>query len=248
MKTATENKITALFMGRTDKTTGLWFPVQKMTWTYSNGEYSNCITVFTNGAKKLEKLHPQQPNIVTFGSLSQIIESPNIDRCPWSNRMPINQEPNCSIIEFLGLDHAKLDPVKYVAISGGYRHSDLRNIFPEVQADENGSYNFIFRNVDSYSFSTENRPELNNFEEAEEVIPTLVEGKLQLNCRGLFLGYAPPYIRELYKKHHVDLEISIYKVNHQAPFEYQFLLLATLDREIAVPFSEPEFETYKLND
>jgi hypothetical protein len=97
MITTTANKITALFMGRTDKTTGLWFPVQKMTWTYSDGEYSNCVTVFTNGAKKLEQLHLQQPNIITFGTLSQIIKSPSIDSCPWSNRMPINQEPNSEL-------------------------------------------------------------------------------------------------------------------------------------------------------
>jgi hypothetical protein len=242
MKTASENKITALFMGRTDKTTGLWFPIQKMTWTHGDGEYSNCINVFTNGAKKLEKLHPQQPNIITFGSLNQTIKSPSIDSCPWSNRMPINQEPNSDVVKFLGLDQAKLDLVKYIAIDGGYRHGDMRNIFPEVQADKNGKYNFIFRNVDSYSFSTENKPELNCIKKTEKVMLTFLEGKLQLSCQGLFLGYAPPHIRELYKKYRDELEITVYRVNRQAPFEYQFLLLATLDREIGVPFSEPDYQ------
>lgn len=230
-------------MGRTDKVTRLWFPIQKMTWSYSGGEYSNCTLVFTQGAKKFEQLYPEQSNIITFSSLKQVIESENIHSCPWSNRMPVNQEPNPYIVKFLGLDRtSEIDFVEYVAINGGYRHGDMRNIFPEVRADNNGKYNFIFRNVDSYCFSTENKPELSSIKETEKVIPTFVEGRLQLNCRGLFIGYAPPHIKELYKKYRDDLEISVYKVNQQAPFEYQFLLLATLDRQIGVPFSELEYQ------
>ena len=238
-----KNQITALFMGRTDKATGLWFPIQKMTWTYIDGEYSNCTTMFTHGADKLEKLYPEQPNIVTFGNLNQVIKSETIDSCSWANRMPTNQIPNSDIVNSLGLDRAfKIDPVEYVAISGGYRHGDMRNIFPEVRADENGKYNLIFRNVDSYSFLTKNKPELNNIKETEKVLPTFSEGRLQLNCRGLFVGFAPPHIKELYKKYRDDLEICIYKVNPKSPFEYQFILQASLDRQIGIPFSEFEYQ------
>ena len=243
MKITTENKITALFLGRTDKSTGLWFPIQKMTWGKTNSKYTDCITVFTNGARQLEQLYPTQPNIVTFGSLNQIIESESIDSCSWSNRMPVGREPNPNIIKFLGLDpNADLDPVIYVARDGGYRHGDLRNIFPQIEPDPFGKYNFIFRNVDSYCFSPENKSELNCIEETETVMPQFIDGRLQLICHNSFIGYAPPHIRELYKKYRNNLKIEIYKVNRQAPFAYQFLLVASLDREIGIPFSEIEYQ------
>ncbi len=245
MKIIKTNKITALFMGRTDKATGLWFPIQKMTWTHQNGEYLDCVTVFTNGARKLEQLHPEQPNIVTFGSLGQVIKSRDIYSCPWSNRMPVNQEPDPKILECLGLERdSSVDPVQYVARSGGYRHGDNRDIFPQVQADARGNYNFIFRNVDSYSFATINRPELNCIRTGEIVTPTLIEGKLELYCQGYNIGSAPPYIRELYKKYRDSLAISVYQINFQVPFEYQFLLLATLNQKTGIPLNEFEYQPF----
>ena len=96
------DRITAMFMGRTDATTGLWFPVQKMTWKRLNHEYVDCITVFTKGAKKLEELHPEIPNLVTFGSLNQIFEYRDIYSCGWSNRLPVNRDPEPQILKYLG--------------------------------------------------------------------------------------------------------------------------------------------------
>lgn len=243
MKTATQQKITALFMGKTDKTTGSWFPIQKMTWTFNNDEYLDCTIAFINGAKKLEQLHPQKPNAVSFGSLDRVVKYKDITSCPWSNRMPVNREPNSDLIKFLGFNKSSnLDPVKYVARSGGYRHGDLKDIFPQVREDATGKYNFIFRNVDSYCLSTKNRPELNELETEEKVIPVPIDQRLQLMCRSHMIGFAPPYIKELYKKYGEHLEIAIYQVNQQAPFNYQFMLQATLDKKIGIPFSEPEYQ------
>ncbi|MEM7594864.1 MAG: hypothetical protein AAF383_25775 [Cyanobacteria bacterium P01_A01_bin.83] len=56
-------KVNSLFMSRIDSSTGLGFPVPKMTWREQNGEYMDCITVFTKGAEKLE-LYSEQPNII----------------------------------------------------------------------------------------------------------------------------------------------------------------------------------------
>ncbi|MGB5631897.1 MAG: hypothetical protein WBM86_03845 [Waterburya sp.] len=72
----------------------------------------------------------------------------------------------------------------------------------------------------------------------------MVEGKIKLNCRGYDLGSAPPYIRELYKKYRSSLNICIYQVNKDAPFEYQFLFLASLNREVGIPFFETEYEPF----
>lgn len=239
------HRIIAMFMGRTDATTGLWFPVQKMTWRRQNHEYVNCTTIFTKGAKKLEELHPEIPNLVTFGSLEQVFHYKDIYSCGWSNRLPVNRDPEPQIIKYLGLDpDAPLDPILYAERSGGYRHGDRQDLFPEVQADEQGNYNFVFRNVAKSQFTTANRPELNQLQVGEVVTANMFEGEIKLNCRGYDLGSAPPYIRELYKQYRDSLNICIYQVNQDAPFEYQFLLLACLNREVGIPFSEPEYEPF----
>ncbi len=230
-------------MGRTDMTTGLWFPIQKMTWIRQNYEYVDCTIVFTKGAKKLEELHPDIPNLVTFGNLEQVFKYRDIYSCGWSNRLPVNRDPDPQILKYFGLDpDAPLDPILYAERSGGYRHGDRRDLFPEVQADEQGNYNFVFRNVDASQFTTANRPELHSFQIGEAVTASMVEGKIKLHCWGYDLGSAPPYIRELYKKYQDSLNISIYQVNKDAPFEYQFLFKASLNQERGIPFSEPEYE------
>lgn len=158
------HRITAMFMGRTDATTGLWFPVQKMSWKRQDHEYVDCTTVFTKGAKKLEELHPDIPNLVTFGSLNQVFKYRDIYSCGWSNRLPVNRDPDPQILKYLGLDpDAPVDPILYAERSGGYRHGDRRDLFPEVRADERGNYKFVFRNINSYKFTTSNRPELRKF-------------------------------------------------------------------------------------
>lgn len=237
------NRITAMFMGRTDLTTGLWFPIQKMTWKRQNHEYVDCVTVYTKGALKLEELHPEIPNLVTFGNLSQVFKYRDIYSCSWSNRLPVNRDPDPQTLEYLGLDpDALVDPILYAERSGGYRHGDRQDLFPEVQADERGNYNFVFRNVDAFQFTTANRPQLHQIQIGEAVTADLVEGKIRLNCQGYDVGSAPPYIRELSKKYRADLNICIYQVNPNAPFEYQFLFKASLNQEIGIPFCEPEYE------
>lgn len=239
------NRITAMFMGRTDMMTGLWFPVQKMTWTRQNYEYVDCTTVFTQGAKKLEELHPDKPNIVTVGSLEQIFLYRDIYSCGWSNRLPVNRDPDPQILKYFGLlPDASLDPILYAERSGGYRHGDRQDLFPEVQADGQGNYNFVFRNVDASQFTTANKPELHQIKVGEEVTADIVDGKIRLNCRGYDVGSAPNYIRELHRKYQDNLNIRVYQVNKDAPFEYQFLFLASLNQEIGTPFSEPEYKPF----
>ena len=62
----------------------------------------------------------------------------------------------------------------------------------------------------------------------------LVEGQIKLFCQGYDVGSAPPYIRELYKRYRYSLNICIYQVNPNGPFEYQFLFKAILSREVGV--------------
>lgn len=156
--------------------------------------------------------------------------------------MPVNREPDPKMLESLGLDFNQFDPIEYVARSGGYRYGDCEDLFPEVQPDRLGNYNFVFRTVDSYTFSTPNRPELNSINVGDKVLATLIEGRLKLQCQDYIIGSTPPYIRELYKKYREHLKISVFKVNPEVPYEYQFLLLASLNQKIGIPFSELEYQ------
>lgn len=241
MKILNKSLVTALFKGETDPKTGIWFPIEKMTWTYSDGSYLDCATVFTQGARMFEQMYPQQANIITFGSLDQVKKAQDISSCSWSNRMPVNRDPDPAMLEILGINALLFDPVEYVARSGGYKYGDRNDLFPEVQPDINGNYNFIFRTVDSYVFISKNRAELNSIIVGDEVDLFLTEYRSELRCQNQVIGYAPRYIQELYKKYRDKLEINIFKVNSQSPYEYQFLCQAILNQREGRPFSELEY-------
>jgi hypothetical protein len=247
MKILNKSLVTALFKGETDSKTGIWYPIEKMTWTYRDGNYLDCVTVFTQGAKIFEEMYPEQPNIITFGSLDQVKRSDDIYSCSWANRMPVNRDPDPAMLEILGIndDLILFDPVEYIARSGGYKFGDKNDLFPEVQPDINGNYNFIFRTVDSYVFATKNRAELNCISVGEQVDLSLTEHRSELRCQNLIIGYAPRYIQELYKKYRDKLEITIFKVNSQSPYEYQFLCQAILNQREGKPFSELEYQSFE---
>ncbi|MDJ0713923.1 MAG: hypothetical protein QNJ54_06855 [Prochloraceae cyanobacterium] len=235
--------IKALFMGQTDLRTGLWFPIKKMTWKYINGEYLDCVTRFTVGAQKLQSMYPNDPYLITFGSLERVRVARNLSSCSFANRMPVNRPVEPQMLEVLGLDpNSPVDPVEYVSRSGGYRHGDNNDLFPEVRADENGNYNFYFRPVSSYQFASLTKPDLNSVVKGDRVRAIIGESKTKLQCQSEIIGSTPGYINELIKQYQDALEITIEKVNRNVPVEYQFLCKARLDNLKGKPFSEMEYQ------
>lgn len=230
-------------MGQTDLKTGLWFPIKKMTWEYVNGEYENCVTKFTYGAQKLQDMYPDDPYLITFGGLKQVRQDQDIYHCPFANRMPVNREPRAEMLEVLGLDiDSPVDPVEYVSRSGGYRHGDSNDLFPEILASESGNYNFYFRPVSSYQFASSENLNLKRIAKGKRVKALVSEDKAKLECQGQIIGLIPGYIKELSKKYQDKLEITIAQVNEKVPPEYQFLLKASLKEEMGQPFTEMEYQ------
>lgn len=239
-------KITALFMGQTDLKTGLWFPIKKMTWKYLEGKYVDCVTRFTVGAQKLQSMYPDDPYLITFGTLEQIRQDKDIQHSQFAKRMPVNHPVKAEMLFVLGLDpNSLLDPVEYVSRSGGYRYGDSNDLFPEVEADSRGNYIFYFRPVSAYEFASLKKTSLEKIGEGNRVKAVMGQEKVKLQCQGQIIGSAPGYIDELIKKYPEGIEISIAQVNKNVPAQYQYLLVASLNQEIGKPFTEIEYQPIK---
>jgi hypothetical protein len=234
------NKISALYMGQTDLITGQWFPIKKMTWDYIDGEYVNCITAYTNGAKILRDMYPHNPHLVGFGSLDRI-------RCSFANRMPLSRSPLPEKLEVLGLDSSNpddVDPVEYVARSGGYRLGDSNDLFPEILPDKNGSYNFYFLPHSSYEFVNlrDEIYSLNYPEVGKKLHPLVSNEKMVLQYKNYIVGSIPGYITQMIAKYKDQLKINVVKVNLSVPRNYRLLCCASFSEFIGTPFTELEYQ------
>lgn len=263
------NKITALFMGETDLHTGLWFPWQKMTWEKKKGtNYINLKIEFLEGAKGFRELYPKSENVVDYG---RVMNYRDISYCPWRNRMHFHRSMSESDRKFYDIDlelyrfsfNNEVDPIEYAVISGGYRHGDKCDIFPELAPDEQGNYNFIFRGQDAWYFSKENSPEIEAIplgakvtlqppaqekiqrgEWKEHTAPPEVI-RMKMFAEGKLVGYAPPYIRELYKSFGENLQVVTCAKNLGVQLDDQFIFKAIINQKVGTPFSETRYQPFK---
>ena len=230
------NTITALFMGRTDPKTDSWYPIAKMNWLRTGSEHKLKI-VFTRGAEKFAQLYPNCPNIITFGSLAKPRFYPNFSSCAWSNRLPVNRPIDPELAEYLGLG-SNPDPIAYASRSGGYRHGDYCDLFPETAKNDFNNYQYIFRPVARFAPSLPTHCNLNWIRVGDRVT---INSNFKLEVSGQTIGSAPPYIKYLYQQYGLKLHLNIHRVNPTAPQTYQFLVLATLLDPKTTPFSAPDF-------
>lgn len=260
------NEITALFMGQLDRKTGKWFPIKKMNWKKKrNNNYLDCSIRFIQGAEDYQAYFPQK-KLFFIKDITKIMKYPDVVDSIWSNRMPVARPLEEELKFCMGLDlNSPADPIEFVARDGGYRRGDKCDIFPEVTPDSLGNYNFIFRGIDAWVMSSQNRPELDaieigakvklQFPEKDEVAPE--ENKppaidppntppeitrMKMYVDGQMVGYAPHYIKELYRRFGEQLGVQTFHKNLGFPFEYQFLFLATVNQNTGIPFSEAKYQ------
>ena len=261
------NKIVALFMGHTDLTTGKWFPFRKMIWEHKeDNNYFNCSISFVEGAKAFRTLYPKSEKVIAYGEVRKDFD---LYRCPWRNRMPLSRPSAEKYKLFHGFgfygfnSNENIDPIEYVAISGGYRHGDKNNLFPEVAPDELGYYNFIFCSGESWYFSDDNRPEIEDIPLGAKVslqVPEKTEIKrgewqeytappeairMKMFVKEQLVGYAPYYIQDLYRSFGEKLQVAIVRKNLGAPFDNQFLFKATIHQSVGIPFSDEKYQIFK---
>ncbi|MCC0175823.1 hypothetical protein I4641_02355 [Waterburya agarophytonicola K14] len=261
---AVSNQITSLFMAELDSRTGLWFPIKKMTWKEKqNNNYLDCSIHFIKGAQIYQSLYPERKNLFVPKDLSRTMKYKDILKSAWRNRMPVARPLEEELKICMGFNSEdSIDPVKFVARDGGYRHGDLCGLFPEITPDERGNYNFVFRGVDTWTMCTNNKPELETIStganitvklpEKEKVMPGEWEKPMlepppetirtTMYAENEMVGYAPHYIQKLYQQFREQLQIKVFQVNSGVPFEYQFLFLATVNQKAGIPFSDEIFQ------
>jgi hypothetical protein len=240
MKTS---KITALYMGEVHYPSGSWFPIQKLTWNRKDNRYVNCKIVFTEGAKELRNLYSSKTPLL-LRNLTKVIKSKDIESCLWQSRLPANGNylPDSSAIAKLGLDPGfAYDPIQYASRSGGYRKGDNKDLFPEIEPDEDGNYNFYFRGICRWNFKSRNL-KLETTEVGDKVLPIIEKGEWRLKNRDLILGSMPCYIQHLYFRFKDSLKITVAIVNQGAFDEDLIVYKAVLNQTVGIPFIEKEYQ------
>lgn len=258
------NEITALFMGELDSKTGKWFPIKKMTWSKRrNQNYLNCSIKFIQGASNYQALYPERKNLFIPRDITRVMKYQDVEDCAWSDRMPVARPLEVELKKCMGLDlNSFVDPIKFVARDGGYQDGDLCGLFPEIAPDEQGNYNFMFRGIDVWVMCSDNKPELEAIPVGAKVTLQpqdkleIVSGewkkpmvepppetiRMKMFVGKSMVGYAPPYIKDLYRQFGQGLKVEVYQVNHRVPFEYQFLFLAAVNQDEGLPFSQLKYQ------
>lgn len=205
--------ITALYLGcKTNNCPDLpkpiWLPIYRMSWDDEGYFYYSYTQGFSKHRDRL-KGHIINPDC----GFNQLWKTKHLDT-RFSTRIP-RRADSMKIYDLLGLGEHKGDYIAYLARSGGKRIGDNYDIFPEVQCDEDGEYNFNFMIAE-----LGNKVKRNNHEvkliadtiEATEPIELIIEPEHSyLVARGVELGYCPEYIHKLlscdiYRQHQIKIE------------------------------------------
>jgi hypothetical protein len=225
-----QSKVTALYLGA-EVEDRLWFPIRKMIW--HEGQYQTC---FVEGVKNLIAAAPLwrhhfKPEVL------EVVKTTHEVHCDYACRMPLDRPQEMPwYLPSLGLPADLLDPIAFVARSGGYRETDSLDIFPEVQPDVDGSYRFYFFLRKLYLV---NEAVLNGLIEGDTIAPQ--DWWAIQRSTGQRIGILPGYIRALFVSHPQQVEMKIQQVNHSTILQSR--LLCSLTCRGFIPFSSTEYRT-----
>jgi hypothetical protein len=222
------SRVTALYLGAGVEDR-LWFPIRKMIW--HDGQYQTC---FVEGVKNLVEAAPLWRHHFKPEAL-EVVKTTHEIHCDYACRMPLDRPQEMPWhLPSLGLPADLLDPIAFVARSGGYRETDSLDIFPEVQPDVDDSYRFYFLLRKLYLID-------------ETVINDLTEGDVIdpqdwwaiHQSTGNKIGILPGYIRALIAEHSQDVELKIEQVNRHSRIQRRLLCSATCKG--FTPFSSSQY-------
>jgi hypothetical protein len=211
-----QSKVTALYLGA-EVEDRLWFPIRKMIW--HEGQYQTC---FVEGVKNLIAAAPLwrhhfKPEVL------EVVKTTHEVHCDYACRMPLDRPQEMPWhLPSLGLPADLLDPITFVARSGGYRETDSLDIFPEVQPDVDGSYRFYFLLRKLYLVD---EAVVNDLAE-EDAIDSQDWWAIHPST-GNRIGILPGYIRALIAEHSQDINVKIEQVNKHSRIQRRLLCSAT---------------------
>jgi hypothetical protein len=223
-------EITALFLGcQVDERQ--WLPVQKLIW--SNGIYR---MGYVAGVRQAMATSPLWQNFFGLSPIDRIFVSHNVPAA-FSCRMPLDRpEEMPDRLPHLGLPSDLKDPIAYVARSGGYRHKDHRDVFPEINPDSDGKYRFFFGLRD---LEVEDPCSIAKIIRSGESL--LTEGRNAIvSATNTRIGSIPGYIHALATEHPDLVDIKVERVNQGAWISSRKVLCSATCSGF-VPFAAKEY-------
>jgi hypothetical protein len=230
------SKITALYLG-CEVNDRLWVPVRKMVWQdeqYRVGYVGGVKQIAPAGSPWRHYFKPEG-----FGQVKQLPEV----HCDFAPRMPLDRPQEMKwYLPSLGLPEDLEDPlgnpagtaIAFVARTGGYRHTDTLDAFPEVEPDTDGCYRFYFLLRKIHLIV----PDLLDLVQEADSIETDNWWAIH-QTTGNKIGVLPGYIRSITIDHPDSVELKIHQVSHIPLLKHRFLCSATCKG--FVPFTTSEY-------
>ncbi len=224
-------EITALFLGcQVDEQR--WLPVQKLIW--ADGIYR---MGYVAGVKEAMATSLLWQNFFGLSPIDRIFVSHNVPAA-FSCRMPLDRpEEMPDHLPHLGLPSDLKDPIAFVSRSGGYRHKDHHDAFPEINPDSDGKYRFFFGLRD---LEVEDPCAIAKIIRSGESL--LTEGRNAIapatNSR---IGSIPGYIQAFVAEHSDLVDIKVERVNQDAWISDEKVLCSATCSGF-IPFAANEYQ------
>jgi hypothetical protein len=225
--TETHQGITGLFLG-CQVNTDLWVPVKKMIWNTHTGKANRGYrTACVTGIKQAMATNRLWQNYFGLSPIDRVDITRDIHPA-YACRMPLVRPQEMSLhLPNLDLPADLLDPITYVARSGGYRQTDSLDVFPELEPDSDGCYRFFF-----------GLQELNLLDDdsVKQGDILITKGREAIHQKiGRMIGSMPGYIHALVMEQPQNVRLQIERVNDSFYTSQRLLCSATCKGFI--PFS-----------
>jgi hypothetical protein len=222
------SKITALYLG-CEVNDRLWVPVRKMIW--QDEQYR---VGYVGGVKQIAHAGSPWRHYFKPEGFEQVKQLPEV-HCDFAPRMPLDRPQEMRwYLPSLGLPEDLEDPISFVARTGGYRHTDTLDAFPEVEPDADGCYRFYFLLRKLHLI----QPNLLDLvQETDSIEPD--DWWAIHQTTGHKIGVLPGYIRSVTIDHPDSVKLKIHQVSHIPLLKHRFLCSATCKG--FVPFTASEY-------
>jgi hypothetical protein len=164
----------------------------------------------------------------------QVKQLPEV-HCDFAPRMPLDRPQEMKwYLPSLGLPEDLEDPISFVARTGGYRHTDTLDAFPEVEPDADGCYRFYFLLRKLHLI----QPDLLDLvQETDSIEPD--DWWAVHQSSGHKIGILPGYIRSITIDNPKSVSIKVEQINTNMSLQDRLLCSATC-RDF-IPFNTEEY-------
>ena len=117
-----------------------WYPVGRLDFNSTDHTFA---FGYTKGAREAAGKSGFEA-LDDFPDLNQIYRSPNLFPM-FKNRVMTSQRRSFQdYLKQLAIEHSDPDPMEILAVDGGYRTTDLFQVFPKIEKRENGAFRCRF--------------------------------------------------------------------------------------------------------